>query len=208
MMTWLVASAGRRAHLAIRVAEFEDMQSALKRASDLIESRKDVEAALGRRLQAAVEESAQFTWGDPTEDTTLLVDFVAEHLIARPAPNGDGHAHAIANGHAIRKVLPAERRQESLWNDPPVIVDEEGSSDVFALDAEPSDQEEEAKADPAPLPRKRGRSRKNAGPSPGEGAPLHGSSEGDGGETQAPEPAPEPKRRRGRPRKHPLPPPQ
>ncbi len=203
VMTWLVASAGRRARMAIEVAEINEMQLALKRASELIEGRKDVEAALGRRLQTAIEESAGYSWGDPTEETQLLVDFVAERLIARPAPNGAGQAHAIAGGHAGPRALPAEPRPESLRDESPVALDEEGSSDVVSIEEPDATREAAAKADTAPAPRKRGRPRKNAGPSPGEGAPLHGSSSEDGG-TQDPAP----KRRRGRPRKHPLPPPQ
>jgi len=206
LMGWLVASAGRRARIAIEVSEINEMHLALKRASELIDG-QGIEAALGKRLRHTVGEAAGYSWGDPTEETKLLVDFVAEHLIARPAPDGDGHDHAPAiangNGHARPPVaLPAGPRPGPLPDDTLFVIEDDPFEGLAILD------EPVAEPETVPTPRKRGRPRKNAEPSPaGEGAPMQGSSSGgDGGETQAQAPASDPKRRRGRPRKHPLPP--
>jgi high mobility group AT-hook protein 2 len=231
---WLVMSAGRRAHLAIRVSEASEAQAALELAAKLLRSGDAADAALGKRLRAAVVESAALAWDD--DATAAETDLLAEALGGlrpRHAPGANGHASGHVNGNG-RAALAA-----------PAPLDPEPDPDVFSLDSDDgeagvevdfdaldfgiTDDEIEAALTPAPAGgpegvaggpaapprRKRGRPPKKPGaeaprgggssPPPAPSGPAGSAGEGMLPPQQQQQQQPPPKRPRGRPRKHPRP---
>ncbi|WP_169981103.1 hypothetical protein [Tautonia rosea] len=218
VMGWLVMSAGRRAHLAIRISEAGEARAALELASKLIESGEPADVALGTRLRAAVAESASLRWeeGDmPAGEADLLAEALGR---VRPrhalngSVNGNGNGNGKGNGRA---ALAAPRRMQPDTDPEIATLFDEIDWPASDPDADPDDDlgltleddpepKSEPEAPPMPPKRKRGRPPKKSrdASAPGDDAPGSADPATPTAQQQPPQP---PKRPRGRPRKHPRP---
>lgn len=230
VMGWLVMSAGRRAHLAIRISEAGEARAALELATKLMQSDEAADVALAKQIRAAVAESASLSWeeGDrPAGEPDLLADALAG-LRPRQALNGsaNGNGNGKRNGRAAlaapSRVLlepDSDPEIESLLDgfDWPESDPDTEPDDVFELTIEDDPEPDgRAVAEEQPLPRrKRGRPPKKseAGAPDGGGhasdstdcADPAGPTTSPSRQQSQPQPQQPPKRPRGRPRKHPRP---
>jgi hypothetical protein len=122
VMDWLVMSAGRRAHLAIRISEAGEARAALELATKLMQSDEAADVALGTRLRAAVAESASLSWeeGDrPAGEPDLLAEALAG-LRPRHALNGSGNGNGNGKGNGRAALVAPRRAQPDPDPDPEI----------------------------------------------------------------------------------------